>query len=84
MPEPESQVDFEILLQLHNMAAVEPEKAVEARDVAKILLMKIEDLTSKLASLITQGYVALSQDEAGLKKFYLTRLGIIKVASTFS
>ncbi|MEM2841686.1 MAG: hypothetical protein QW201_00020 [Thermoproteota archaeon] len=76
--------DIEILLQLHNMAAVDPDKAVEAKDVAKILMMKIEESTSRLVDLAKRGYVAFLQDDVGNKRFHLTGLGMIKVASLFS
>lgn len=77
-------VDIEILLQLHNMAAVRPEKAVEAKDIAKMLAMKIEELTSRLIDLASRGYVGSLQDDAGASRFHLTGLGVIKVASLFS
>jgi DNA-binding MarR family transcriptional regulator len=76
--------DIKILLQLHNMAAVDPRKAVEAKDIAKILMMKVEELTSRLIDLAKRGYVVSLQDEVGNRRFHLTGLGVIKVASLFS
>lgn len=76
--------DIEILLQLHNMAAVRPEKAVGANEVARILMMKSEELDSRLADLAEKGYVTSFLDELGIRRFHLTGIGIIKVASLFS
>lgn len=87
MSEPDvssSDVDIKILLQLHNMAAVRSDKAVEAEDVAKTLTIKIEELASRLVELARGGYVISLEDEAGNQRFHLTGLGMIKVASLFS
>ncbi|NHV99168.1 MAG: hypothetical protein HA496_05885 [Thaumarchaeota archaeon] len=76
--------DVKILLQLHNLAAVEPGKAVEAEDVAKILMINPEELIHRLFDLASRGYVASLQDRVGRKKFHLTGLGLIKIESLFS
>lgn len=76
--------DTKILLQLHNLAAVDPGKAVEAEDVAKILVVKPEELTPRLLDLANRGYVASFQDKVGKRKFHLTGLGVIKIESLFS
>ncbi len=77
-------IDVKILLQLHNMAAVRPDKAVKVEDVAKTLTIRIEELISRLAELVRGGYVISLRDEAGNQRFHLTGLGMIKVASLFS
>jgi hypothetical protein len=76
--------DVRILLQLHNLAAVDPGKAVEAEDVAKLLMIKPEELTYRLFDLVSKGYVASFQDKVGKRKFHLTGLGVIKIESLFS
>ncbi len=77
-------IEVEILLQLHNMAAVRPDRAVSAEEVAKTLKIKIEELASKLGELAKGGYVISLRDEEGNQRFHLTGLGMIKVSSLFS
>jgi DNA-binding MarR family transcriptional regulator len=76
--------DVRILLQLHNLAAVDAGKAVEAEDVAKLLMIKPEELTCRLLDLVNKGYVASFQDRVGRRRFHLTGLGVIKIESLFS
>lgn len=76
--------DMKILLQLHNLAAVDPVKAVEAEDVAKTLMVKPEELTYRLLDLVSRGYIAFFKDKVGKRRFHLTGLGVIKIESLFS
>jgi DNA-binding MarR family transcriptional regulator len=73
-----------ILLFLHNLGAVKPLRAKEPRDLAKMLNLREEEVSKILNDHESQGYAKSYVDEGGLKRYYLSTIGIIRACSIFS
>jgi glycosyltransferase involved in cell wall biosynthesis len=73
-----------ILLLLHILGAVDEANAKRPVELAEMLGISIERLNVLLQSLLKSGHVAFFRDNLRRVRYFLTRLGILKVCSTFS
>jgi len=73
-----------LLLTLHNLCAIHPEKAKKTNELAQILQVDIGQIDSILGKQESEGYAKSFMDEEGNKRYYLTGTGIIKVCSLFT
>jgi hypothetical protein len=73
-----------VLLTMHNLCLVRPEIAKTGEEIAHAIRLSIENILSTLYGQEADGYVKSHVDTDGVKKFYLTGSGILKVCSSFS
>jgi len=73
-----------LLLILHNLCAINPEKAKKTGELASILQVDAGQIDSILGKQESEGYTKSFTDEGGSKRYYLTGTGIIKVCSLFT
>lgn len=73
-----------ILLAMHNLSLVRPEKAWTLIEIAMNTSITEEDTLKILAELEKTGYVKSLSDQTGTKKFYLSSSGIIKISAFFT
>jgi glycosyltransferase involved in cell wall biosynthesis len=76
--------EFQILLLLFTLGATNRERAKTAKELANILGLKVSHVMKLLQKLAAAEYVVCYGGEPTSLKYYLTRLGIIKVSSLFS
>ena len=72
-----------LLLTMHNLCVVKPEIAKTGDELANAIQVAIDHIVNILHELEENGYVR-SVEDAGVKKFYLTSTGILKVCSVFT
>ena len=72
-----------LLLTMHNLCVVKPEIAKTSDELANAIQVTIDHIVNVLHGLEENGYVK-SFEDAGVKKFYLTSTGILKVCSAFT
>ncbi|HML03816.1 MAG TPA: glycosyltransferase family 4 protein [Candidatus Bathyarchaeia archaeon] len=73
-----------ILLLLHILCAVDETNAKRPVELEEMLGMSINRLNVLLQSLLESGHVAFFRDSLRRVRYFLTKLGILKVCSTFS
>jgi len=73
-----------ILLVMHNLCIVRPEIAWQGKEIAKNIPLPEGDALSMLEQLETKGYVRSEMDHTGIRRFYLSSTGIIKVSTLFT
>jgi hypothetical protein len=73
-----------ILLLLHILGAVDETTAKRPAELAKLLGMSVNKLNELLRKLSVSGHVASFRDSLRRLRYFLTKLGIIKVCSSFS
>jgi hypothetical protein len=76
--------EFKILILLHVLGAVDRDHARSARDMAKMLKMKVDEILLELQKLLNSGYAETYKDQLRGLLYYLTEKGIIKACSLFS
>jgi hypothetical protein len=69
---------------MHNLCALGPEAAKTANELSDTLKTKVDLVLNYLRSHEYNGYVKGFLDPEGAKRFYLTRVGIIRVCSFFT
>jgi len=73
-----------VLLAMHNLSLVRPEIAWSDRDIARGASMPEGSILTILRQLETSGYVKSYSDQDGVRRFYLTSRGIIKISAMFT
>jgi len=73
-----------ILLALHILGAVDESNAKRSVELAEMLGMGVERLNVLLQRLLGSGYIVFFRDNLRRVRYFLTRLGVLKVCSTFS
>jgi len=76
--------EMRILLLMHILGAVDDENAKRPAELADILGIGVTKLHGLLQKLSDSGYIVSFRDNLRRLRFYLTKLGIIKVLSAFS
>ena len=80
----EHPAEMRILLLLHILGALDVENAKRPAELADILGMNVRTLHSLLQKLTDSEYITSFTDSLRRPRFYLTKLGIVKVLSAFS
>jgi DNA-binding IscR family transcriptional regulator len=73
-----------VLLAMHNLSLVRPEIAWAGQDIARNSSIPEGSVLPILQQLETTGYVKSYSDQNGVRRFYLTSRGIIKICSLFT
>lgn len=73
-----------LLLIMHNLCVVKPDLAKTGEEISKIIHITIDNVLKILNLNENNGYVKSYTDKMGLKRFYLSGIGIIKVCSSFT
>ncbi len=73
-----------LLLIMHNLCVVKLDLAKTGEEISKIIHIAIDDVLKILNLNENNGYVHSYTDKMGLKRFYLSGIGIIKVCSSFT
>lgn len=73
-----------LLLVMHNLGLVRPETAKTGDELAEFLRMDTKNVYEILDRQETYGFVRSYIDPGGVRKYYLTGVGIIKVCSSFT
>jgi DNA-binding IclR family transcriptional regulator len=76
--------DLRILVLMHIRGAVDSENAKRPAELAELLGMSVAKLHGLLQTLLDSGYVACYRDDLRRLRYFLTKLGIVKVCSAFS
>jgi len=76
--------EFRLLLYLYTLGAVNEEYAVSAEELSKILGMRFSSCRRLLQKMAQLGYVSTFTDSSRRSRYFLTKLGIVKVCSFFS
>jgi glycosyltransferase involved in cell wall biosynthesis/predicted transcriptional regulator len=80
----EHPAEMRILLLMHILGALDDENAKRPAELADILEMSAKTLHDLLQKLMESGYIASYRDNLRRLRYYLTKLGIVKVLSAFS
>jgi DNA-binding MarR family transcriptional regulator len=80
----EHPAEMRILLLLHILGALDVENAKRPAELADILGMSVRTLHGLLQKLSDSEYITSFTDSLRRPRFYLTKLGIVKVLSAFS
>jgi DNA-binding IclR family transcriptional regulator len=75
--------DFKVLSMMNNVGAVTPEKSLTLEDLAMWTGLVETTLRDHLKKVMEQGYVAQIQVQDA-EKYYITKMGIIKVMTMYS
>jgi hypothetical protein len=73
-----------VLLTMHNLSLVRPEIAWTDREIARSVYISEDILLRILKDLEIAGYVKSFSDNKGIRRFYLTSRGIIKISTLFT
>jgi glycogen(starch) synthase len=76
--------DLRILLLMHILGVIDRENAKRPAELAELLGMSVVRLHGLLQKLLDSGYVAYYRDDLRRLRYFLTKLGIVKVCSAFS
>ncbi len=76
--------EFRLLLYLYSLGAVNQGNAMLAEELAQILRMKLSTVRRLLQKLTQSGYVSTFRARRRRSRYFLTKLGIVKVCSLFS
>jgi DNA-binding MarR family transcriptional regulator len=76
--------EFRLLLYLHSLGAVNEENAMLADELCEIFGMKLSGFRRLLQKLTQLGYLSTFRDSRRKSRYFLTKLGIVKVCSLFS
>jgi DNA-binding MarR family transcriptional regulator len=76
--------ELRILLVMHILGIVEEENAKRPAELAELLGMSVARLHGLLQKLLVSGYVTCYRDDLRRLRYFLTKLGIVKVCSAFS
>ena len=75
--------EFRVLSMMNNVGAVTPEKSLTLEDLAMWTGLVETALRDHLKKVMEQGYVAQIQVQ-GVEKYYITKMGILKVMTMYS
>jgi glycosyltransferase involved in cell wall biosynthesis len=76
--------EIRVLLLMHILGVVDMENAKRPAELAELLGIGFARLHSLLQKLLDSGYVACYRDDLRRLRYFLTKLGIVKVCSAFS
>jgi glycosyltransferase involved in cell wall biosynthesis len=76
--------ELRILLLMHILGVVDRENAKRRAELAELLGMSVASLHGLLQKLLDSGYIACYRDDLRRLRYFLTKLGIVKVCSAFS
>jgi glycosyltransferase involved in cell wall biosynthesis len=76
--------EVRVLLLLHILGALDEENAKRPAELAELLEIGVSRVRGLLDKLLMQGYVARFRDDLRRLRYFLTKVGIIKVCSAFS
>jgi glycosyltransferase involved in cell wall biosynthesis/predicted transcriptional regulator len=76
--------EMRILLLMHILGALDDENAKRPAELVEILGMDAKTLRVLLQKLVDSGYIISFRDNLRRVRYYLTKLGIVKVLSAFS
>jgi len=77
-------VSERLLLAMHNLCLVRPEIAKTGGEIAKSIHMAVDFVEKILNKHEADGYVKSFKDASGVRRFYLTSVGILKVCSVYT
>jgi len=80
----EHPAEMRILLLMHILGALDDENAKRPAELADMLGMDAKTLHGLLQKLLDSGYIVSFRDNLRRLRYYLTKLGIVKVLSAFS
>jgi len=80
----EHPAEMRILLLMHILGALDNENAKRPAELADILAMDAKTLHDLLQKLLDSTYIVSFRDNLRRVRYYLTKLGIVKVLSAFS
>jgi len=73
-----------ILQTLHNLCATAPDLARKSEELSQVLQVDKGELERILDNYKAEGFVESFTDNEGMKRYYLTGNGIIKVCALFT
>ena len=73
-----------LLLSMHNLCVVRPEIAKTGEEISKSINLDIDHVLRMLGLHEERGFVKSYVDNIGIRRFYLSGLGILKVCSSFT
>lgn len=76
--------EMRILLLMHILGVVDRENAKRPAELAQLLGTNVTKLYSLLHRLLDRGYISWYRDEIRRIRYFLTKLGTVKVCSAFS
>ncbi len=82
-PLPPVPEEYRVLSMMNNIGAIMLERSLTPEDLAKWTGLEVEDITGCLQRLQELGYVE-HVEIAGAEKYYLTKIGIVKVLTLYS
>jgi glycosyltransferase involved in cell wall biosynthesis/predicted transcriptional regulator len=77
-------VEMRVLVLMHVLGALDDENAKRPAELLDMMGIDIRTLHSLLQKLLDSGYIASFKDDLRRLRYYLTKLGIVKVLSVFS
>ncbi len=69
---------------MHNLCVVRPEIAKSGEEIAESLRAAADSVSGILSEHEARGYVKSLTDSLGVRRFYLSNMGMIKVCSSFT
>ncbi len=84
MSEESIPISEKLLLLLHSLCAVKPEIAKTVEELSNYVHAAVDSISSMLDSHESEGYVTSYTNSQGVRMYYLTGRGIIKVCSSFT
>lgn len=73
-----------LLIVLHNLSAINSEVAKRPEELAQILQASAEEVDQILDRHVSEGYAMSFTASDGMRRYYLTGVGIIRACSFFS
>ncbi len=73
-----------LLLAMHNAGAIMGKSGKSVDELARLTGIPAEDIPQLIADHTAAGYLGDVVDEGGVKKYFLTGRGIIRVSSLFT
>ena len=73
-----------LLLAMHNTGAIMGKSGKTVEELAGLTGISMEDTTRLIADHTAAGYLGEAVEEGGVKKYFLTGRGIIRVSSLFT
>jgi predicted transcriptional regulator len=76
--------EMRILVLMHILGALDDENAKRPAELSDIMGVDVRTLHGLLQKLVDSGYIVSFRDNLRRLRYYLTKLGIVKVLSAFS
>jgi predicted transcriptional regulator len=73
-----------LLLAMHNYGVVHERASKTIQELVQLTKISVEQLAGVLREYEESGYVKSFTDSDGLKRYYLTGMGMIRVSSAFT